>query len=97
MLTASIRLVEAMFLLGTRTLGRCSRRTLSHECGKTAVVKCADCGSAICSDCCTECWGDSFCPVCYEYHPTNSCLKKPIQNEPYPFRLPFGSSSEKAG
>ena len=27
-------------------------------CGKTAVGKCSDCGSAICSDCCVECCGD---------------------------------------
>jgi len=25
-------------------------------CGKPAVAKCSDCGSAICSDCCVECW-----------------------------------------
>jgi len=30
-------------------------------CGKIAVAKCADCGAAICSDCCVECWGQSFC------------------------------------
>ena len=56
-------------------------------CGKTAVAKCSDCGSAICSDCCTECCGDSFCVVCYDYHLTQSCLRKPVQNARHPFPL----------
>jgi hypothetical protein len=50
-------------------------------CGKPAVAKCRDCGSAICDDCRTECCGESFCVVCYDYHLTNSCVKKPVQNE----------------
>jgi len=54
-------------------------------CGKTAVAKCADCGAAICSDCSTECCGDSFCAVCYDYHLTNFCVRKPIQNERHVF------------
>jgi hypothetical protein len=58
---------------------------VGRPCGKTAVARCSDCGSAICDDCCTECCGDSFCPVCYDYHLTNSCLKKPVQNERRPF------------
>ena len=54
-------------------------------CGNPAVTKCADCGAAICSDCCTECCGDSFCGHCYDYHVTNSCVKKPAQNERHAF------------
>src|SRR6266478_5783312 len=57
-------------------------------CGKPAVTKCADCGSAICSDCSEECCGDSFCGQCYDYHSTHSCVRKPVQNERnhYPLR-----------
>src|SRR4029077_8223558 len=44
-------------------------------CGKTAVVKCCDCGASICSDCRTWCCGQSFCELCYDYH-LNSCLRK---------------------
>jgi hypothetical protein len=54
-------------------------------CGKSAVAKCSDCGSAICSDCCTECCGESFCGQCYDYHLTNSCVRKPVQNERHVF------------
>ena len=57
-------------------------------CGKPAVAKCADCGTAICSDCCVECCGDSFCGQCYDYHVTESHLKRPVQN--------IGSVSRKA-
>src|ERR1700680_2176051 len=55
-------------------------------CGNPAVAECADCGAAICSDCRFECCGDSFCGVCYDYHVTHSCVRKPVQNErsPYP-------------
>ena len=56
-------------------------------CGKLAVATCSDCGSAICDDCCTECCGDSFCVVCYDYHLTNSCVRKPVRNERHPFPL----------
>ena len=49
-------------------------------CGKPAVAKCADCGSAICDDCRVECCGDSFCVVCYDYHTTHSCVRKPVQS-----------------
>ena len=49
-------------------------------CGKPAVAKCADCGSAICG-------GDSFCVVCYDYHAANSCVRKPVRNERNPFPL----------
>jgi len=55
-------------------------------CGKPAVAKCADCGTAICSDCQMECCGNSFCELCYDYHLTNSCLRKPVQNERQQFR-----------
>src|SRR5260370_41654018 len=57
-------------------------------CGKTAVAKCGDCGSAICSDCCEECCGDSFCGQCYDYHVTNFCVRKLVQDCPRSFR-PF--------
>ena len=50
-------------------------------CGKTAVAKCSDCGTAICDDCRMECCGASFCELCYEYHVTHSCVRKPVQNE----------------
>jgi hypothetical protein len=60
-------------------------------CGKTAVAKCSDCGTAICDDCRMECCGASFCELCYEYHVTHSCVRKPVQNE----RRVFGS--HKAG
>jgi len=51
--------------------------------GKPAVAKCADCGSAICSDCCVECCGESFRGQCYEYHVANSWVRKPVQYERY--------------
>jgi hypothetical protein len=55
--------------------------SVGMPCGKTAVAKCGDCGAAICSDCQLECCGDSFCGVCYDYHATTSCVRKPVQNE----------------
>jgi hypothetical protein len=58
-------------------------------CGKPAVAKCGDCGSSICSDCCTECCGDSFCVVCYDYHLTNSCVRKPAQSVRPEFNVRF--------
>ncbi len=69
---------------------------VSMPCGKLAVTKCSDCGTAICSDCCTECCGDSFCVVCYDYHTTNSCVRKPAQNERKPFLRVFESLPDKA-
>jgi hypothetical protein len=51
----------------------------SLPCGKRAVVRCADCGSSICSDSEMECCGQSFCGQCYDYHAMHGCLKKPIQ------------------
>jgi hypothetical protein len=45
-----------------------------------AVANCADCGSAICSDCLFWCCGDSFCEQCSDFHVTYACLKKPVQN-----------------
>jgi hypothetical protein len=65
-------------------------------CGKPAVVRCADCGSAICSDCQMECCGQSFCEVCYDYHLKTSCVRKPVRNERHPFHTAFESSSDKA-
>jgi hypothetical protein len=50
-------------------------------CGRVAVAECADCGVPICSDCRTECCVDSFCRHCYEYHVTNSCIRKRVRNE----------------
>ena len=54
-------------------------------CGKPTVTSSADCGAGICSDCSLDCCGGSFCELCYDYHVTNSCLKKPAQNERHPF------------
>src|SRR5438477_2697413 len=71
---------------------RCRSRTSGSDvgtlCGKPAVAKCADCGTAICSDCCEEYCGDSFCGQCYEYHVANSCVSKAVHNENQP--SPFG-------
>jgi hypothetical protein len=50
-------------------------------CDHPAVANCADCGAAICSNCRLECCGDSFCEVCYDYHVTHFCVRKPAQNE----------------
>ena len=63
-------------------------------CGKTAVSKCSDCGTAICYDSCTECCGQSFCELCHDYHVTQSCLRKPVQNERSPY--PVIDSPDKA-
>src|SRR5438105_10088967 len=41
--------------------------------------------NAICSDCCAECCGQSFCTVCGDYHVTFDCVRKPVQNERHPF------------
>jgi len=65
-------------------------------CGKPAVAECADCGASICSDCQMECCGDSFCGVCYDYHMTHSCVRKPVQNERHSSPSAFGSSQDKA-
>jgi hypothetical protein len=54
-------------------------------CGKPAVAKCADCGTSICSDCCVECCGNSFCGQCYDYHVTDACVRKPVQHERHTF------------
>lgn len=53
----------------------------SLPCGKRAVARCADCGTSICSDCLTECSGQTFCVQCYDYHVAQSCVKKPVQKE----------------
>jgi hypothetical protein len=53
---------------------------IGTPCGKRAVVTCADCGVAICSECRLECCGDLFCEPCYDYHVTNSCVRKPVQH-----------------
>jgi hypothetical protein len=58
---------------------------IGMPCGKPAVARRADCGAAICSDCCTKCCGGgSFCGQCYEYHVTHDCLRKPVQSEDSP-------------
>jgi hypothetical protein len=44
--------------------------------GKATVADRADCGVSICSDCRTECCGESFCDHCYDRHLTYSCLRK---------------------
>jgi hypothetical protein len=64
-------------------------------CGKTAIARCADCGSAICLDCRLECCGDSFCEPCYDYHTMNFCVRKPVQNESQR-TTPFRSAPYKA-
>ena len=64
-------------------------------CGKPAVAKCADCGASICSDCQLACCGDSFCGQCYDYHITNTCVRKPVQNV-RPLQT-FGSSQRSYG
>ena len=64
-------------------------------CGKPAVARCADCGSAICLDCRLECCGDSFCEPCYDYHTMNFCVRKPVQNESQ-HTTPFRSAPDKA-
>jgi len=63
-------------------------------CGKPAVTRCADCGTAICSYCQLECCGDSYCELCYDYHLTHSCLKKPVQSESQ-LTTPFRSAPYK--
>jgi hypothetical protein len=86
----------------TRALPLCQIEYVSSDsdvgtpCGKTAVARCSDCGSSICADCRVACCGTSFCEFCYDYDVTHSCVRKPVQNEPYPFRLSFGSSPDKA-
>jgi len=61
-------------------------------CGKPAVARCADCGAMV-SDCQLECCGDSFCELCYDYHVTHSCVKKPVQNERNQRHLPSDKAS----
>ena len=56
-------------------------------CGKPAVARCSDCGTAICFDCCTECCEQSFCELCYDYHVTHSCVRKPVRNERQPYAV----------
>jgi hypothetical protein len=58
-------------------------------CGKPSVGVCSDCSSAICSDCLVECCGESFCGQCYDYHVSQSCVKKPVQNERTPLSHPW--------
>jgi hypothetical protein len=65
-------------------------------CGKPAVAKCSDCGTAICFDCQTECCGSSFCELCHDYHLIHSCVKKPVQNEATRFRRLFARSLNNA-
>jgi hypothetical protein len=62
-----------------------SHSDVGMACGNPAVATCADCGLAICSDCRQECCDNSFCELCYDYHVTHDCVKKPVQNERRPF------------
>jgi hypothetical protein len=52
--------------------------------GKPAIAECADCGAAICADCRTGCYGQSFCEVCGNYHVTHDCVREPMQSEDSP-------------
>jgi len=63
---------------------------IGMPCGKPAVAKCADCWSAICSNCRTWCCGQSFCEVCGDYHRTHSCFRKSAQNEQQVFSRKVG-------
>ena len=56
-------------------------KSCTVPCGREAVAECTDCGVRICSDCRTQCCGDSFCDQCYDYHLSNSCMKKRVQSE----------------
>jgi len=58
-------------------------------CGKHAVANCSDCGTAICSDCQMECCGQPFCELCYDYHVTHSCVRKPVQSVRPDFKARF--------
>jgi hypothetical protein len=58
-----------------------SERADTVPCGKPAIAECADSGAAICSECRSECCGDSFCGQCYDYHVTHSCVRKFLQNQ----------------
>lgn len=66
-------------------------------CNNTAVAECGDCGIAICYDCRTWCCGQSFCEQCGDYHATNSCVRKPVQNEREPSPTIFAVWRDKAG
>src|SRR5437763_10436990 len=70
---------------GAETIPPVSTRTASNvpllsSCGcvipctpiSSALPLCADCGTAICSDCC----GQSFCEVCGDYHVTHECVRR---------------------
>jgi hypothetical protein len=70
---------------------------IGTPCGNSAVAECADCAAAICSDYRTWCCGQSFCEQCGDYHATNSCVRKPVQNERYASPKVFGSWPDKAG
>ena len=58
-----------------------SHSDVGTVCGKPAIAICADCGLAICSDCRHECCDNSFCELCYDYHATHTCLRKPVKGE----------------
>jgi hypothetical protein len=70
---------------------------LGTPCSNPAVATCADCGAAICADCRTWCCGQSFCEVCGDDHTTNSCVRKPVQNERDSIPTAFRPTSHKAG
>ena len=67
---------------------------IGTPCSNRAVAECADCGAAICADCRTWCCGESFCEWCGDYHATNACLRKPVQNERH---YPTFGSTDKTG
>jgi hypothetical protein len=65
---------------------------MGTACLKAAVAECSDCGTAICSDCRAEYCGQSFCSVCIDFHLSQECVRKPVQNErPFPSGA-FGSA-----
>jgi hypothetical protein len=53
---------------------------VSIPCSKPALAHCADCGSAICSDCRIWCCGESFCEACLGL-PDNKFVRKEARSE----------------
>jgi hypothetical protein len=49
------------------------------RCGRRSVAQCADCGISLCSECSTGCCGESFCGCCYDFHVTETCVRKPTK------------------
>jgi hypothetical protein len=73
-----------------------SGRADTVPCEKPAVGVCADCGTLICSNCCSSCCGDSFCGQCYDHHIIHSCVQKPVQKERGSFPNDFRRTFDKA-